>query len=84
MIRTLAEVRADREKRAKSLGHLAITLLAVSQDDDIWMFTCNGPAIGEECPEDGWEPGETSSLEDTAGTAAAHARAHRACFHGVL
>lgn len=82
MIRTLDEVRASRERR--SLGRLAITLLAVSQLDDIWMFTCNGPAIGEECPEDGWEPGDTSGLEDTAATAAAHAKAHRACYHGVL
>lgn len=81
MIRSLNEVRKARQEAA---DRLAVTLLAVSQDDDIWMFTCNGAAIGEECPEDGWEPGDTSGLEDTAATAAAHAKAHRACYHGVL
>lgn len=84
MIRTLNEVRADRAKRGGSLGRLAVTLLAVSQMDDIWTFTCNGDVIGEECPDDGWEPGETSSLQDIAELAATHGRAHRAMYHGCL
>lgn len=86
MIRTLSEIRAARvdasvQGHAKSLGRLAITLLAVSQLDDIWTFVCNGDAIGEECPVGNWEPGETSSLEDTVATMKAHAIDHGNLYH---
>ncbi len=83
MIRTLAEVRRDRALAAakKSTGRVQVTLTAISQLDDVYAFTCNGDEIGEECPHDTWEPGDTSGLEDTIQEMAAHLRAHQVTYH---
>ena len=83
MIRSLDEIRRQRAEQQipKTKGILQVTLTAVSQVDDLWVFDCNGDAIGEECPHDTWEPGDTSNLEDTVDQMKAHVIAHKTTYH---
>jgi hypothetical protein len=73
MIRTLAEVQEDRERRR----YLVVSVVEVSHVDDIYTVVCNGDRIGQECPHWDWELGDTSSLEDASRSMAEHLEAHR-------